>query len=164
MRIASVTVAVVLCALTGSACFSYHVVSPDEVSPGQDIRLRLTVEEAAKYQDLRLADPRLLEGQLMSAGGFEILVRASIGTGDPTRGTRVLVQDVSVSRSGILEVELREMDRTKTGLLVGGGGAVIVAAILRSGRGSGRRSGPGDEVPEARRIPLLRFSLPFGSR
>lgn len=158
----TVRVSALLATLAASSCFSYHVVSPDEVSPGQDVRLRLTVEESARYQDLRLADPRLLEGELISAGGAEILVRASIGAGDPTRGTRVLVQDVSVPRSGILEVELRELDKTKTGLLVGGGGAVIVAAILRSGSGSGRRSGPGDEVPEARRIPLLRFSLPFG--
>lgn len=159
----TVRVCALLTALIASGCFSYHVVSPDEVRPGQDVRLRLTVEESARYQDLRLVDPRLLEGELLDAGGAEILVRASISAGDPTRGTRVLVQDVSVPRSGILEVELRELDKTKTGLLVGGGGAVIMAAVLRSGAGSGRRRGPGDEVLEARRIPLLRFSLPVGN-
>ena len=91
-------------------------------------------------------------------------MEASIGAGDPTRGARILHQQVSVARSGILEVELRELDTVKTGLLVGGGGALITAAIIMNARGSGRRAVPVTETPDSPRVPILRFSLPMGGR
>jgi len=155
---------VLLLAVVASGCFSYVPVSLSEVSPGQEVRLRLTAEEAARYPDLRLRDPRLMEGTLVEATDGVVVVEASIGTGDATRGTRIFVQQVPVSRSGILEVELREINKARTGLLIAGGGAVITAVVIEAGGGFGRREGPGGEIPEARRIPLVSFSLPWGSR
>ena len=146
-----------------AGCFSYVPVNPSEVSPGQEVRLRLTAEEAARYPDLRLRDARLMEGTLVETTDGELVVAASIAAGDPTRGTRVLVQQVSVPRSGILEVELREIDKVRTGLLVVGGGAIITAVIIKGGSAFGGRDGPDGEVIEAR-IPLVRFRLPVGGR
>ena len=150
--------------LAASGCFTYIPSSPQEVAPGESLRLRLSAEEAARYQDLRLANPRLLEGTLVSRSATELMVEASVGVNDATRGTRALVQQVSVPLSGILEVELKRLDGFKTGLLVAGGGALLTAVIIRSGGGSGSEDDPGTDTPDARRIPLIRFSLPLGRR
>jgi hypothetical protein len=151
-------------AVAASGCFSYVPVDPSEVSPGQEVRLRLTAEEAARYPDLRLRDARLMEGTVVETNDGEVVVEASIGAGDPTRGARVFVQQISVPRSGILEVELREVDKVRTGFLIVGGGAVITAVIIKSGSGFGGRDGPDGEVIEARRIPLVSFRLPLRGR
>lgn len=160
----SVRLLLLAASLAASGCFTYIPSSPQEVAPGQPLRLRLSAEEAARYQDLRLANPRLLEGTLVSRSASELMVEASVGVNDATRGSRALVQQVSVPLSGILEVELKRLDGFKTGLLVAGGGALLTAVIIRSGSGSGSEDTPPDDTPDARRIPLIRFSLPLGGR
>jgi hypothetical protein len=145
-----------------SGCYRYVPVNPGDVSPGQEVRVRLTAEEAGRYTDLRLREPRLMEGTLVQASSAEVVVEANIGAGDPTRGARVFVQQVTVPRSGILEVELREVDRFRTGLLVAGGGALLTVAIIKGGGAFGGDDGPGGEIPELRRIPLFRLRLPWG--
>lgn len=147
-----------------AGCYAYVPSSPQEVQPGQSIRLRLTPEEAASLQDLRLTNPRLLEGTLLESGSAGWVLEAMVGGGPVQAGaaSRTLVQRVSVPSSGVLEVELKELDKVRTGLLVGGGGAVLLAVIAKAGGGSGTEDGPGTDVPEARRIPLIRFGFPIG--
>lgn len=150
--------------LTGSGCYKYIPSSAMEVTPGQAVRVRLSAAEAARYQDLRLADPRLLDGTVVDRTAGELVVEATVGANDPTRGTRALVQQVSVPLEGVLGVDLKELDKVKTGLVVGGGGAVLLAAILAAGDALGGDDAGGTDVPEARRVPLFRFALPLGRR
>lgn len=160
----SVRLILLAASLAASGCFAYIPSSPQEVAPGQPLRLRLSAEAAARYQDLRLANSRLLEGTLVSRSASELMVEASVGVNDATRDSRALVQQVSVPLSGILEVELKRLDGFKTGLLVAGGGALLTVAIIKGGGGSGSKHNPPDDTPDARRIPLIRFSLPLGGR
>lgn len=155
---------VLAAALAASGCFAYLPSSPQEVAPGEGVRLRLTAEEAARYLDLRLASPRVMEGTLLDRTASELVVEASIGASDPTRGTRVLVQRVSVPLTGIVDVERKKLDTFKTGLLAGGGTALVTALLIRHAAGSGSEEEPPDDVPEARRIPLIRFAIPLGRR
>lgn len=155
---------VLAAALAASGCFAYIPSSPQEIVPGEGVRLRLTAEEAARYLDLRLPSPRIMEGTLVDRTGTELLVEASIGSNDPTRGTRVLMQRVSVPLTGIVDVEEKKLDTFRTGLLVGGGAALAGVLIFRKLNGIGGEEEPPPDVPEARRIPILRFALPFGGR
>lgn len=151
-------------ALAAPGCYAYLPSSPQEIAPGDGVRLRLSAEEAMRYQDLRLANPRLLEGTLVDRSGSELMVEASIGAGDASRGSRVLLQRVTVPLAGIVDVERKHLDRFKTGLVVGGGAAVFTAILVQRATGSGSEDPPGNEVPEARRVPLLRFAIPWGGR
>jgi len=150
--------------LSASGCYKYIPTSAMEVTPGQAVRVRLSAAEAARYQDLRLADPRLLDGTVVERTAGELVVEATVGANDPTRGTRALIQQVTVPLEGVLGVDLKELDKVKTGLLVGGGGAVVLAAILAAGDALGGDDPGGNDVPEARRVPLFRFALPLGRR
>ncbi len=150
--------------LAASGCFSYVPYSPQEVAPGDPVRFRLTAEEAARYQDLRLANPRLIEGTLVRRGDSDMVLDAHVGGTGAMEGSRLMVQQVSIPLSEILEVELRELDRTKTVLVSVGGGAALATVLALSGHGFGSEEGPGTEAPEARRIPLIRFSIPLAGR
>jgi len=155
---------VLVTALAASGCFAYIPSSPQEVVPGEGVRLRLTAEEATRYLDLRLASPRVMEGTLLDRTGTELVLEASIGSNDPTRGTRALVQRVSVPLTGIVDVERKKLDTFRTGLLAGAGGVLAGAFIFRQLSGSGSDPEDPPDTPEARRIPLIRFAIPLGGR
>lgn len=143
-------------------CYTFTPSSPQEVGPGQSVRLRLAADAAMAYQDLRLADPRMLEGTLVEQGPDGMVLEAEVGVGSDLRGSRILMQRVTVPATGVLEVDLKELNAFRTGALIAGGGAALLAIVLNADGGGGGEDGPGGENPEARRIPLLRFSLPFG--
>ncbi len=143
------------------SCYQYRPFSPQEIAPGQVVRLRLSPEEAGKYTDLRLRNARLLDGTVVDRSGSELMVDASMSVGEPGAGVRVLTQRVNVPMSGVLEVELKQLDRARTSFLVGGAAVVAGAIIANSINGSGSDQGGGTENPEARRVPFLRLRLSF---
>ena len=159
MRLRSVLALAGLFAAGG--CYHYLPSSSQEVAIGQAVRLRLTADEAAKYTDLRLEDPRLLEGTVVDRSASGVMVEATVGVNNPETGSRALKQRLNVPLSGILDAELRELDRTKTGFLVGGGAVLVGLAIAKGAGAFGSDGPPGTENPEARWVPLFRFLLPF---
>jgi hypothetical protein len=151
-------------ALAASGCFAYVPSSPQELVPGEAVRLRLSAQEAMRYADLRLADPRSMEGTFVDRSDAELMLEATVSPSDRERGTQFLVQRVTIPLTGILDVEKKKLDTVKTGLLVGGGAAAVAALIVGNATGWGSDSESPPDAPEARRIPLLRFSIPLGGR
>jgi hypothetical protein len=147
--------------LGAGGCYHYLPSSPQEVAQGQAVRLRLTADEAAKYADLRLGDPRLLEGTVADRSGSGVMLDATVGVNDATTGSRALTQRLNVPFSGVVEVELKVVDRTKTGFLVGGGAIIAGLAIAKAGGAFGGNDVPPIDNPEARRVPLFKIRLPF---
>lgn len=159
MRVRSVFVMAGLFAAGG--CYHYLPSSPQEVVAGQAVRLRLTGDEAAKYTDLRLSDPRLLEGTVVDRSGSGVMLDATVGVNNAETGSRALTQRLNIPLAGVLDVELKELDRTKTSFLVGGS-AVLAGLVI--GKVSGAFGGsetPGTDVQESRRVPLFKIRLPF---
>jgi hypothetical protein len=143
------------------ACYQYAPYSPQEVVPGQVVRLRLSPEEASKYADLRLRNPRLLDGTVVDRSGSELMLDASMSVGEPGANVRVLTQRVSVPVTGVLDVELKQLDRGRTSFLIGGGAIVLGVIVAKGVKGSGSDQGPGTENPEARRVPFWQLRLSF---
>ena len=159
MRVRNVLVMAGLFAAGG--CYHYLPSSPQEVATGQAVRLRLTPDEATKYTDLRLTNPRLLEGKVVDRSADGVMLDATVGVNNAATGARALTQRLNVALSGVLDVELKELDRAKTGFLVGGG-AVIAGLVI--GKVSGAFGGteiPPTDVQESRRVPLFKIRLPF---
>ena len=150
--------------LAASGCFAYVPSSPQELVPGEAVRLRLSAQEAMRYADLRLADPRSLEGTFLERSGEELMVEATVAASDRERGSQFLVQRVTVSLTGILDVEKKKLNTLRTSLVVGGGAVAVAAFIVGNATGWGSESEQNPDNPEARKIPLLRFSLPLGGR
>lgn len=148
---------VVLILVTG--CYSYAPARLESIAPGQAVRVRLTAEEAERLEPVRVTDARLMEGVVVERAGAELLMDSHVGSLDPQRGRRSLVQRINVPVAGIQEVELRRLDTLKTGAAVGGFALATTAIILAArGGGIGSRDGGGD-LPEFHGwdIPALRI-------
>lgn len=149
--------------LVASGCYTFTPSSAEELTPGMEVRLRLDAPTAAAFQDVDLPGPRLLDGTFVRQAEGAFVVEAPVGTGRDLRGARVLIQEVDIPAAGVTSVELKSLDRFRTGLLVVGGGAAVVAVLLQVTGEKGTEDGPGGETPESRRVvPLFRIGLPFG--
>jgi hypothetical protein len=155
-------IGVLLVMATLGGCYSYLPTRPESVPLGEAVRLRLTEQEAANFPDLRLDAGRLLEGRLFRVTDAAVTVETMIGVNDPQRGTRALMQRVDVPMDGMIELERRQLERARTGFLVGGGAAVLTAIVVAQLQGSGGDDdGPGGGNNEARIVPLFRFGWSF---
>lgn len=140
--------------VVSAGCFSYQPARLETVSPGQAVRVRISPEEADRLMELRLTDDRLVDGVLVSNGGDGMLLDTRVGVNDPQRGTRALVQRITLPSSEIREVELKRLDWLRTGALAGGvavGVGVVIAAALEGGGG---KEGPGGPDPSELVIPV----------
>jgi hypothetical protein len=148
--------------LLNGACFSYQPSQLESIAPGKAVRLRISPEEADRLADAGLSDSRLVDGVLVENGAAGVVLDTRIGINDPTRGTRALTQRINVAQTEIREVELRQLDRLKTGLVAGAFAVVVgavVAAQLVGGRGRADDPGPGPD--ELRVPPGFRINVPI---
>lgn len=156
---------VVMLALLLGGCYRYVPSQLSEISPEQDVRLRLGIEESSRLQDFTRDGGRAVEGKILTQGADSLLVR--VESMSELKGVRVqtLYQRVNVSRPAVIDVERRELDKGRTYLLTGAGVAVIAALTASRIAGGGSDPSPGGGDPnESRRVPLLgvRFlGLPF---
>lgn len=142
-------------ALTG--CYRYAHVDPSALQPGMGVRARINGATADQIEPI-LGTPnvRLLTGKLITTTADTLVVevpavyRAEVGSSIQT-----LNQRIAIPRTGLVELESRELDRTKTYVVAGAAAFVIGGYILKStvlDAGGGGIGGPGGG-------PELRFSI-----
>jgi hypothetical protein len=133
------------CCVSTTACYSYIPVrAGDAFQPGSAVRVRVSASEAERLEELRSVYDRLVEGVVVGSSGSEVLLDTSVGTLDPMRGTRPLTQRLNIARSEINEVELRRLDRFRTGAAVGG--LVLATGLVVAAAFGGIIGGPRDDV------------------
>jgi hypothetical protein len=147
--------------IAASSCYTFQPAELDELSPGTAVRLRLSPESAEQLQEVRMTEERLMDGSFVERQGDRWLFSTPVVGFDPTTGGRTLSQVVALDLNGIRDVELKRLDRARTGLLIGAGAAVVsyfIVSQLQDGAGS--QSGPEPGLPESPRVrvPLLRLS------
>jgi hypothetical protein len=162
---ARAVVALVAAACAGSGCYRYQVMPLPEVQPGESVRARLSVAELARLDSLGLLGPgadRVVEGTYVGPDAEAVLLEVSAlppgSTAAPMR------RRIPISPAGILEVEVREVDRLRTAgitLLVAGG---LLAVLLASNDGSDPSDGDPPPIDEAFAPGTARFgwSIPLG--
>jgi hypothetical protein len=142
--------------LTG-ACYSYKPARLESITPGSSVRVRLSEDAAERLTDEGVTSTRLLDGVLLQNGGESLLLDTDLDASGPSR--RILRQRLSIPVGGITEIELKQLDRMRTGVALGVGVAVVGAVIASQlAGGFGRDENPGPEPGE------LRIPLPIGLR
>lgn len=145
-----------------AGCYSYRVADLDDVRPGAGLRLLISPSEAERLVELRLTEDRMVHGTLVSNGGSTVLIDTRVGVNDPTRGSRALTQRIEIPLAEVREVEERQLDRFKTGALIGGvavGVGIVAASALGGGDGADVPPGPGNGEF---RVPVRwGFRVPF---
>lgn len=134
--------------LVSTACYSYAPLEASRLQPGANVRMRITAGTAEQIEPLLgRTDARLLAGTVISTGADTLIVEVPTTTRLAASGTyQTLNQRVSIPRTGLMEVESRTLNRTRTWLITGATAVVVGAIVLRAtveGPGSGGEPGPG---------------------
>lgn len=143
-----------------AGCYTYRPTDPAELQPSAEIRARLTTEETARLGTVVPVEQSMLEGTVVERSGDSLMLLVPVSS--ELRGMRVetLHQRVQVPVSGIAGADLRRLDRTRTGLLIGAAVAAVATATIAalSGGGSSKRDVPNPPPGESRfAFPLLRI-------
>jgi hypothetical protein len=130
-----------------AACFEYTTVRPELAQVGRPVRVhltepgfsRLSAEAAGALPHLG----RVIEGDLVEATGQQMLVAVRVGWDPSVEGDR-LQQRLAIPIADIWQVEVRQLNKTKTALIVAGAtvavGSIIVSTI--HGQYGGTTIGP----------------------
>ncbi len=146
--------------LTTAGCARWVPAQLGTVPPGTDVRLRLSEEGAAELEGMTGARATEVSGELLQWEP-EVLLSAALSPA----GARVdprLRQRLVMSPENVVAIDVREVDRTRTGLLVGGvvavAGSAVAWAVVNLLRGSaGTPETPPTDVPSE---PFVRFRVP----
>lgn len=128
------------------SCYSYVQASAESVTPPAAVRAHLSSDGAAGVADVLGESRSVLDGELtgVTAEGIFMLVPAA----SVRRGTRTeaLSQELLIPPRGIVALQLRTLDRTRTAALAAaaaGTVGIILYRILSGDRG-GDPTPPGD--------------------
>ncbi len=143
-----------------AGCYTYATIEPAAAVPGTSVRARISGAAAEKLVPiLGSADARLVSGELIENGPASMIVEVPtvVTTGVGT-SVETLHQRVSIARTDLIELEMRQVDRLRTGALLSGAALIIGSAAYKTlkDNGSGERTpgGTGTDI----RIPLFRFT------
>ena len=140
-----------------SACYSYATIDPATTQPGASVRARINATTAQELEPLLGLETRLLSGTLIANANDTLIIEVPTAAQTPASGAMVtLRQRVSVSRSGLLELESRTLNRGRTAVVVAGStvglGAVVLGAYIL---GPGKERLPGGDGGTDLRIPIF---------
>lgn len=151
-----------IAALSLGGCYAYSPVGVEAVSPGENVRARLTIEATESLPATVQGEGRSLEGQLLERddSGLTLFVPTAVRQ----RGfySESLHERVRLGTSDVVELERRELDRPRT-YLVAGVAATVVGAIavqVLSGKTGGNTIDRTDQGPAASVLPLFRIRIP----
>ena len=143
--------------LTG--CYTYTPIESTALLPDAKVRARISAVEADRLREYLPNSDRLLEGVVIGTDTGSVVLQVPAMTRETTGGLQVLHQRVSISRAGILELESKQLNRARTGLVIGVLGTAAAVMIFDAVKGNPGKEGlPGEEPgPEFRGVQLLRI-------
>jgi len=135
-----------------AGCFHYTPVHLDELAPSQEVRARVSLEQAERLGELELTratNPRIVEGRVAELLSETLLLDVSRANTDGGTRTRALSQRIDLPLHSILEVETKSLSGWRTTLFVTGGAAVAAVAlsawVIRTGGEARTDLPPSDE-------------------
>lgn len=148
-------------AIMASGCVRWVPARVGEVPVGTDIRLRLSEEGAEQLEETTGTGQSEVSGQLLQWGS-EVMVSAALQTAGAGANSSSLRQRFVVDEEHIVGVDIRELDRTRTGLFAGtiavvAGSAIVWVVSKLSGSGTAAPSEPPTTGPTE---PFARLGVP----
>ena len=141
-------------ALTASlGCYTYVPATLDVVPVGARVRALISTEAELRLRDSLGLDLRALNGTLVERDDARLLFEVRTASGSRTFGGQPLYQRIALPPADVLRVDVRQVNRLRTGVLVAGlaGAAALIVAgaigVLRPGTPDQGGGGP----PELRR-------------
>lgn len=151
-------------ALSTVGCHAYHPVGLDELHPGMEIRASVSASQAEELsQYLPTEHDRRIEGTVLDASPAQLLLLVPVTTRNVPGQRETLGQRLEIPADGIFEVEQKDLDRPKTGMLTAAVALLtgyVLYSTLREGS-TGSTPGDGPPGPQDSTIP---FRIPVFGR
>ncbi|MDH3223194.1 MAG: hypothetical protein OEO23_05720 [Gemmatimonadota bacterium] len=147
-------------ALVLPACYTYSPSTIGDLTPGDQVRARLTGAQFDELDEHLPGGDRVLEGEVIESGNGGILLEVPVATS--VQGIRVQSyhQRLDIPSSGLAEVELRALNKHRTYTLSGAAivavGYVIWDQLLSDTRRGGTDPPP---PPEEDRRTVIKIPL-----
>lgn len=138
--------ALLLAGLMTSGCYKYVPVDPAGVKPNEEVRVRITEPAATRLVRDFGAYTSQLEGQFAPQGSDSVSVSVLIGRAAGTLTLESTRQTLFLGRSEVVQVQRRELSRSRTALATAGILAVF-ALVVNSVVQIGDENPSGEEPP-----------------
>ena len=161
-------VALILGVVASAGCYNYQPISPSEIAPATDVRVRLSGDaverlRAGNNNEARLLDDFTVSGRVtrLSADSMVLSVESSHSSDAMTRPV-TFFQPLALRRSDVRAADVRRLDRKRTTITTVVLSALAIGAatyaILHGGEASGTNGPSGG--PNESRVPafLLKIS------
>ena len=146
--------------LLSSGCFTYIPVEIDAVPPGEDVRVLISREAMSRLretddQGLPGAGVPMVRGRMVRHDPTGIAIRIPIANRQVGFLQAPIDRQVSIPSDGVVQIELREFHKGRTGLAIGTAVA-LVASVVFFTLDDARMAIPQEPNPgnDASRIPL----------
>ena len=128
-----------------SGCFTYMPIEPGQVEPGVDVRARVSPAAGARIAPLLGAtEARRLDGKVITRAADTLIVEVPTVIVDTREFGRTPNQRISIARGDLVELEVRKLDRLKTGAIVGGAAVALGVTLVKLLKGEpGKEPLPG---------------------
>ena len=139
--------------LVTAGCFHYVPTRLGETSPGMEVRVLVSPEQAGRLNQQIGTEGELIRGRLVDQLDEALLIET------PVLGSRTRIyQRVRIPLGEVVGVEARKLGHLKTGLLIGaitGTASAVIATVFI--QGTNRRENPPDGIDNRIMIPLFRL-------
>ena len=143
-----------------SGCFQYTATDVGSVSPGEDVRIRITAAQFDEMEEHIPGHDRVLEGEVIEAHGDSLLVEVPVTVTSDGLRVNSLKQRFSLPATGIVEVEGRTLDKRRT-YTVSAAVALVAGIFLYQQLNDDAATGPGTPNPPPPEDRITIFSLPL---
>lgn len=139
--------------LVTAGCYHYVPTRLGETSPGMEVRVQVSPEQAGRLNQELGTRGELIRGRLVDQFDEALLIETRV-VGSQTR----IYQRVRIPLGEVVGVEARKLRPLKTGLLIGVltvTTSVVIAKVFSQGTNQQER--PSDGIDNRIMIPLFRF-------
>lgn len=139
--------ALTLLVLAFAGCYRYVPADRTALTPGRDVRVRINEAESSRFATILPDGARLVEGTVIQNGADTLLLDVPVASNVLGSRVETINQRLDFSRAGIVDIELRQLDRIKTAIVVGGGGGLGLFVLIKGLQGAFRGGDDNDNLP-----------------
>jgi len=126
-----------------SGCYHYVPVETRAVTEGVSVRVHLThVELVEALESIPMDQRRVITGVVLGPQDGVLSLRREVVFGGSGRRPTSVYQVISIPMSAVGYIERQEISRSRTGLVLLGGGALLATMIVHITRDAGVTRGP----------------------
>ncbi len=134
---------------TLSGCHTFQPASLEDLAPGVGVRARVSGAFADSLRSILPGEDRTLEGTYVEARGTVVYIDVPVMSEYQGMRLQTLSQRIEIPENAFVEIERKNLSKSRTGLAVGAvvaAGAALVIAQLSGDSGGGAPPGTGGPV------------------